>query len=81
VDILDPVAHQHYHWTIGDKVALRSVLKEVVSAPPPKVAHALDADAPVIESVPTRHSGQQGRLRIKALGPSRAGMRQACISR
>jgi len=56
IDILDPVAHLHYHWTLGETVVLRAVLKEIVSVPPVQPSKKFDADEPEIEGVPTRHS-------------------------
>jgi hypothetical protein len=54
IDILDFVAHLHYHWVVGDSVATRSPFPEV--APSTREPAKLDADAPVVEGLPTRYS-------------------------
>lgn len=54
IDIIDPVAHLHYYWTVGDSVAIRGQVKEV--SPLSKATEKLSAGAPVVEGLPTRHS-------------------------
>ncbi len=54
VYIVDPVAHTLCHWTVGDTVFSSSALKP--SAPEDRPVRKLDADAPLIEGVPTSHT-------------------------
>jgi peroxiredoxin len=55
VDIIDPIAHVGYHWTVGDTVVSSYPIKDASVAIASNSA-ALDADAPKIEGIPTRHS-------------------------
>jgi hypothetical protein len=54
VDILDFVSHVHYHWTVGDSVVTCGQFPEVAASTRTPVKP--DADAPLVEGVPTRHS-------------------------
>ena len=64
IAIVDFATHQFYRWTVGDSVATYGNFKEV--SPATKAPQKLDADAPIIEGVPTRHSHEaRGKDRIE----------------
>jgi len=54
VDILDFVAHVHYHWTIGDNIVTRTPIKDSTS--PSNTLPGLPENPPLIEGVPTRYN-------------------------
>jgi thiol-disulfide isomerase/thioredoxin len=54
VDILDFVAHLHYHWTIGDDIVIRTPIRD--PKPPRTTLPDLPENPPLIEGVPTRYT-------------------------
>ncbi len=57
VDILDFVTKKHYHWAMGDNIFSTLPMPEPrAGSTPVRTEPPLDADAPKIEGVPTRHS-------------------------
>lgn len=56
IDLVDPAAGTHFRWTVGDKTATRIPLPETAGREVNAIAEHLDADAPKIEGLPTRHT-------------------------
>ena len=58
VHIYDFVGHMYYVWTVGDTVVTSARINEAVWGANLSVPEKLDADAPLIEGIPTRHTHQ-----------------------
>jgi peroxiredoxin len=58
VYIYDFVGHMFYHWTVGDTVVTSARINEAVWGANLSTPEKLDADAPLIEGIPVRHTHQ-----------------------
>ncbi|MGA1983868.1 MAG: redoxin domain-containing protein [Acidobacteriaceae bacterium] len=56
VHIYDFVGHMYYQWTVGDTVVTSARINEAVWGANLSAPEKLDADAPLIEGIPVRHT-------------------------